>query len=139
MRTTKHMICHKIRRMSIKYTNNYEKQAEERWGATNAYKEYKERSSNRSVADNKNIQEGLMQIFLEFASLDCAPADEPAQQLVAKLQQYITNNYYHCTNEIFAGLGKMYVAVGEFRNNIDGHAGTGTAEFVSKAIEVYTQ
>lgn len=113
---------------------DYEKRAKERWGATDAYKEYKEKSSGRSDADNKSIQEGLMDIFAEFASLDCEPADEPAQQLVAKLQQYITDNFYHCTNEILAGLGKMYVADNEFKTNIDGYAGEGTAEFVSKAI-----
>ena len=80
-----------------------------------------------------------MQIFSEFASLDCEPADEPAQHLTVKLQLYITDNFYHCTDEILAGLGKMYVADGEFKNNIDGYAGDGTAEFVSKAIEVYTK
>ena len=119
--------------------NNYEKRAEERWGATDAYKEYKEKSSGRSYADNKNIQDGLMNIFAEFASLDRAPVDEPAQQLVAKLQKYITENYYTCTDEILAGLGKMYVADSEFKTNIDGYAGEGTAEFVSKAIEIYTK
>lgn len=117
----------------------YEKRAEERWGSTDAYKEYKEKSYGRSVAESKNIQEGLMNIFAEFASLDCAPADEPAQQLVVKLQKYITENYYTCTDEILAGLGKMYVADSEFKTNIDGYAGEGTAEFVSKAIEIYTK
>ncbi|MBR6634885.1 MAG: TipAS antibiotic-recognition domain-containing protein, partial [Clostridia bacterium] len=33
-------------------------------------------------------------------------------------------------------LGQMYVADERFRNNIDNHA-LGTAEFVSRAIEVY--
>lgn len=118
---------------------NYKSKAEECWGATDAYKEYKEKSSGRSDADNKNIQEGLMQIFLEFASLDCAPDDEAVQQLVAKLQKYITDNYYTCTDEILAGLGKMYVADSKFKTNIDGYAGEGTAEFVSNAIEKYTK
>ena len=118
---------------------NYTKQTAERWGATDAYKEYKEKSSGRSDADNKHIQEGLMNIFAEFASLDCAPADEAVQQLVAKLQKYITDNYYTCTDEILAGLGKMYVADNEFKNNIDDYVGEGTAEFVSNAIEKYTK
>jgi hypothetical protein len=117
----------------------YEKRAEERWGDTPAYQEYKERSSGRSDADNKNIQDGLMNVFAEFASLSCSPADEPAQQLVAKLQRYITDNFYHCTDEILAGLGKMYVADGEFKTNIDSFAGEGTAEFVSQAIEIFTK
>ena len=125
--------------MDTANNKEYKKRAAERWGATDAYKEYKEKSYGRSDAESKNIQEGLMQIFSEFAPLDCAPSDEPAQQLVAKLQQYITDNFYHCTDEILAGLGKMYVADGEFKTNIDGYAGEGTAEFVSKAIEIYTK
>ena len=117
----------------------YEERAEEHWGATAAYKEYKEKSSGRSDAESNDINSGLKQNFLEFASLDCSPAGESAQQLVAKLQKYITDNYYTCTDEILAGLGKMYVADGEFKTNIDTFAGEGTAEFVSQAIEIFTK
>jgi len=116
----------------------YEKKANERWGATDAYKEYKEKSKGRGAAENEKLQRNMMNIFTEFATLDCAPIDEPAQQLVAKLQSYITDNFYNCTVEILAGLGKMYAADSEFKTNIDSYAGEGTAEFVSKAIEVYT-
>ncbi|MBR3149400.1 MAG: TipAS antibiotic-recognition domain-containing protein [Eubacterium sp.] len=116
-----------------------EKQAEERWGATDAYKEYKEKSSGRSDTESKSIQDGLMNIFAEFASLNCSPSDDAAQALVAKLQRYITDNFYNCTDEILAGLGKMYVADAEFKTNINTFAGDGTAEFVSQAIELYTK
>ena len=51
---------------------------------------------------------------------------------------YITENYYHCTNEILAGLGQMYVADERFKNNIDKHA-DGTAAFISEAIGVYSK
>ena len=54
--------------------------------------------------------------------------------LVAKFQTHITANYYTCTDEIFAGLGKMYVADERFKKNIDKY-GEGTAEFVAKAIK----
>ena len=117
---------------------DYERQAETRWGDTAAYQEYKEKSKGRGAADNEKLQQGMMNIFTEFATLDCAPADEPAQTMVRKLQDFITEHFYHCTDEILAGLGKMYVADSEFKNNIDGYAGEGTAEFVSKAIEVST-
>ena len=53
-----------------------------------------------------------------------------------ELKDYITENYYTCTNQILAGLGEMYVADERFKANIDTHA-QGTAEFVSKAIEIY--
>lgn len=118
---------------------NYALQAEERWGATAAYKEYKEKSSGRSELESKDINAGLMNIFSEFAALGCSPSDDAAQALVRKLQNYITENYYSYTDEILAGLGKMYVAEGEFKNSIDSYGGKGTAEFVSKAIEIYTK
>ncbi len=35
------------------------------------------------------------------------------------------------------GLGKMYASGGEFTENIDKAAGSGTAVFVAKAIEIY--
>ena len=44
--------------------------------------------------------------------------------------------YYTCTKEILAGLGQLYVADERFKTNIDKN-GNGTAEFVSKAIEIY--
>lgn len=118
---------------------DYEKQAKERWGATDAYKEYKENSKGRDAADNDKILHNMMLIFSEFAALECSPEDEAAQKLVAKLQQFITDNYYRCTDEILAGLGKMYAAEGEFKKNIDTFAGEGTAYFASKAIENFTK
>ena len=63
-----------------------------------------------------------MAIFAEFAACKDggASADSAeAQALVAKLQSHITENYYTCTDEILAGLGKMYVADERFKKNID--------------------
>ena len=80
-----------------------------------------------------------MAIFAEFAvcknSGESADSVE-AQALVAKLQSHITANYYTCTDEILAGLGKMYVADERFKKNIDKYV-EGTAEFVSDAITAY--
>ena len=80
-----------------------------------------------------------MEIFAKFA--ECMKnghtADSPeVQAIVKELQNYITENYYTCTNQILAGLGQMYVADERFKTNIDKN-GDGTAEFVSKAIENY--
>ena len=38
---------------------------------------------------------------------------DTAQRLVKKLQDYITEHFYHCTDEILAGLGQMYVGDGD--------------------------
>ena len=83
----------------------------------------------------------MMAIFADFAACKAsgASADSAeAQALVAKLQAHITANYYTCTDEILAGLGKMYVADERFKKNIDKY-GDGTAEFAAGAIEIYCQ
>ena len=82
-----------------------------------------------------------MAIFAEFAACKnggVSASSAEAQALVAKLQTHITANYYTCTDEILAGLGKMYVADERFKKNIDKY-GEGTAEFASSAIKIYSR
>ena len=120
---------------------NYETEARSRWGATDAYREHEQKTKNYTKEKWTEANDGLMAIFAEFAALknSGASADSAeAQALVAGLQAYITENYYTCTDEILAGLGKMYVADERFRKNIDKY-GEGTAEFAADAIAVYCQ
>ena len=111
----------------------YKNEVKEKWGKTDAYREYSEKTNTRDAAD------GLMVIFGEFA--ECLQSGETAhsqaaQTLVEKLQAYITANYYTCTKQILAGLGQMYVLDERFKNNIDAKV-AGTAQFVSEAISTY--
>lgn len=111
----------------------YEDEAKERWGDTAAYREWEQKAPASDAAA------GLMAVFGEFAAVKAAghtPDSDTAQRLVKMLQDYITANFYHCTNEILAGLGQMYVGDERFKNNIDSH-GEGTAEFVAEAIKIY--
>ncbi len=120
---------------------NYGTEARERWGDTAAYREHEQKTKNYTKEKWAEANDGMMAIFAEFATCkdSGASADSTeAQVLVAKLQAHITENYYTCTDEIFAGLGKMYVDDERFEKNIDKH-GEGTAEFVSDAIAVYTK
>ena len=119
--------------------NNYEKEALERWGDTSAYREHQGKTKNYTKEKWAEANDGMMAIFAEFAvcKQNGAEADsDEAQALVAKLQAHITENYYTCTDEILAGLGKMYIADERFKKNIDKY-GEGTGEFASNAIEVY--
>ena len=122
-------------------TNNYSTEACSRWGETAAYREHGEKTKNYTKEKWAEANDGLMAIFAEFAvcKQSGASADSvEAQALVAKLQAHITANYYTCTDEILAGLGKMYVADDRFKKNIDKY-GEGIAEFASKAIDVFCQ
>ena len=121
--------------------SNYETEARSRGGNTNAYREHEQKTKNYTKEKWAEANDGLMAIFAEFAACkdSGASADSvEAQALVAKLQAYITANYYTCTDEILAGLGKMYVADERFKKNINKY-GEGTAEFAAGAIAMYCQ
>ncbi len=117
----------------------YEAEAKERWGKTDAYKEHEQKTADYSKDKWQQVNDGLNAVLAKFA--DClqsgqAPDSNEAQALVKELQSYITENYYTCDMGILKGLGQMYVSDERFKKNIDKHA-TGTAEFVSKAIGFY--
>jgi hypothetical protein len=118
---------------------NYKTEARERWGNTDAYREHEKKTKNYTKEKWAEINDGLMAIFAEFAKCknNGFAANSPeVQSLVVKLQDYITQNYYTCTNEILAGLGQMYVCDERFKQNIDKY-GEGTAEFVAAVIRIH--
>ena len=120
---------------------NYEIDVCERYSNTAAYREYEQKTKNYTKEKWTTANDGLMAIFAEFSVLkndgESADSDE-AQVLVAKLQAHITANYYTCTDEILAGLGKMYVADERFNKNID-KCGEGTAGFAAEGIRIYVE
>ena len=117
----------------------YKDEAREKWGKTDAYKQHQEKTKGYSKQKWNDLANGMDQIMAEFALCmkngETADSAE-AQHLVKMLQNHITQNYYHCTDPILAGLGQMYVADARFQENIDKH-GDGTAEFIRDAIERY--
>ena len=122
-------------------TMDYKNEVCERWGKTSAYREHEQKTKNYTKEKWAEANDGLMAIFAEFSA--CKNRDESAdsaeaQALVAKLQAHITANYYTCTDEILAGLGKMYVADERFKKNIDKY-GDGTAEFAAEGIRIYVE
>ena len=120
---------------------NYETETRSRWGNTDAYREHEQKTKNYTKEKWAEANDGLMAIFAEFAACKASGASadsNEAQLLVAKLQAHITANYYPCTDEILAGLGKMYVADERFKKNIDKN-GEGTAEFAAEGIEFYVK
>ena len=117
----------------------YETEVYSRWSATDTYREHEQKTKNYTKEQWAEANDGMMAIFAEFAACKAngTSADSAeAQALVAKLQAHITENYYTCTDEILADLGKMYVADERFKNNIDQHT-PGTAAFISEAIATY--
>lgn len=116
----------------------YEEEVRKRWGNTKAYDEYQQKAKGRTDMEHAEIGRQLMERFAEIGKLrQGSPAEQTVQEKIAGIQTFITENYYQCTDEIFRGLGEMYVGDERMKRNIDKAGGEGTAAFVSQAIAVY--
>ena len=116
----------------------YAAEAKAKWGKTEAYKEFAQKTAGQTPAQMQDAGNALMDIFAQFGEIrHTSPASLEAQSLVGKLQGFITEHYYTCTKEILRGLGQMYIAGDSMTENIDNAGGKGTAEFAHQAIEIY--
>ena len=119
--------------------DEYAKQAKEQWGKTAEYKEFEQKAAGRSKEEERAVMEEFMQIFADFGKMkDTAPESAEVQNHVKKLQDYITEHFYKCSDDILSSLGQMYAGGGEFTDNIDRVGGEGTAKFTAGAIKIYS-
>lgn len=115
----------------------YTEEARQRWGETHAYKQSYSKTSRYTKEDWERINKKYGQILEEFAAIRGElPGNPEVRKLVKMWQDFITESYYDCSDEILKGLGEMYVADERFKKNLDKY-GEGTAEFMSKAIKEY--
>ena len=119
--------------------DRYAEEAKRLWGDTEAYQENERRMADYTQDDWDRLREGMDAIFDGFAKLNArgvTPDHEKPRLLVRKLQMFIDTHMYHCTDEILAGLGELYVSDKRFSENIDKH-GEGTAAYVAACIKSY--
>jgi DNA-binding transcriptional MerR regulator len=113
----------------------YEEEVKAKWGNTKAYQEYRQKDITRDKEGYGKLADEMMTMFSELGKLKhLSPDAHEVQEKISALQQFITDHYYVCTDEILRGLGEMYVCDERFKNNIDKAGGTGTADFVRQAI-----
>ena len=126
--------------METTTSTNYTYEVQNTWGNTLAYQEYAQKSKQGLRAEDAQLGKDMMNIFSEFGTLqtyNTDPTSPEAQAVVKRLQSYITEHFYTCTNEILANLGAMYAHDTRFRANIDAQGGVGTARFAQRAIKHY--
>jgi DNA-binding transcriptional MerR regulator len=117
--------------------SEYEDEARERWGHTDAYKESQRRVATYTKDDWKAIGADGAEINEAFLALMAAgtAADSSEAMAVAEHHRaHISKWFYQCPHEVHAGLGRMYVEDHRFTENID-KAGEGLAEYMSRAIQ----
>lgn len=120
--------------------DEHSRQAKELYGNTLEYKKLQEKTKNRTKEEDNLLADRFMLLFREAGEIrNTDPASPEAQSIVRRIQDFITENLYTCSDEILSGLGKMYSGGGDFTKNIDEYGGEGTAEFVDKAIQIYCE
>lgn len=118
--------------------DEYSRQAKERYANTPEYKELEKRMKDRSDEEDRLLADRFMLLFKQAGDMKHEdPGSDRVQELVKRIQEFITEHLYTCSNKVLQGLGKMYSGGGEIAENIDEYGGDGTAEFVAKAIEIY--
>lgn len=118
------------------FESPYEKEAEERWGHTDAWKESRRRTASYTPEQVREIKAELEDIEAALAGLmdDGAAADgEEARAAAERARLHIDRWYYPCPPEMHVGLAEMYVADPRFRAHYDDRR-AGLADYVAAAI-----
>ena len=119
--------------------DQYAQEAKRLWGDTEAYQENERRMADYTQEDWNTLRDSMENIIDGFAKLNArgvTPDHEKPRLQVRKLQMFIDEHMYHCTDEILAKLGEMYVSDERFVKNIDKH-GEGTAAYISACIKSF--
>jgi DNA-binding transcriptional MerR regulator len=115
----------------------YEQEARERWGSTDAYKESTRRAKKYTKDDWKQIKDDQERVSLAFADAmgRGLPADSgEAMDLAEEHRLQIDRRFYPCSYQMHVGLGTMYVADPRFARHYDDFR-PGLAQYVCDAIQ----
>ena len=121
-----------------KKMDDYSVQAKALYGKTDAYKEFEQKSKNRTKEQTQGLGEQVMDFFLRLGKMrPCAPDSEAAQCWAKELQEFFNEHFYTCTPEILLGLAESYAGGGSMTENIDKAGGEGTGSFAKEVISCY--
>jgi DNA-binding transcriptional MerR regulator len=114
----------------------YQQEAEERWGDTDAYRQSVARTARYTKQDWQTLNQQadvINQRLLALMAAGTAPESAAAIDIAEAHRAHITKWFYDCSKAVHVGLGEMYVADPRFKKNID-KAGEGLAEYLAAAI-----
>ena len=121
-----------------KKIDEYSQQAKVLYGKTEAYKEFQQKSKNRTAEQEKDLGAQVMELFAKLGKLrPCPPDSEAAQNWAKELQAFFTEHFYTCTPQILKSLAESYAGGGSMTENIDRVGGNGTGAFAKQVIDIY--
>jgi DNA-binding transcriptional MerR regulator len=116
------------------------KEAQERWGASEAYAQSQARLArmtkaewSKVTAEGKAIDEAVASAMARGE----APGSGEVQALMARKYGHL-RSFYEPTPEMFAGLGRMYLEDERFRARYEAIA-PGLADYLRSAMEAYAE
>jgi len=115
---------------------DYEEEARQRWGHTDAYKESARRTKQYGKPEWEAIRRESEAIYARLAELmqqGAGAADPAVQAAVEDHRMHLERWFYPCSKQMHHGLGEMYVADTRFTANLDKVA-PGFARFLRDAI-----
>ncbi len=123
-----------------KKIDQYSAQAKVLYGKTDAYKEFEEKSKNRTARQEKDLGAQVMDFFVRLGKMrPCQPDCKEARAWAKELQDFFTAHYYTCTPQILGSLAESYAGGGSMTENIDKAGGAGTGAFAKEVIDAYIQ
>lgn len=121
-----------------KRMDEYSRQAKVLYGKTDAYKEYSQKSQNRTAEQEKDLGTQVMDFFARLGALrPCRPDSAAALAWAKELQDFFTEHFYTCTPQLLRSLAQSYGDGGSMNENIDKAGGAGTGSFAKEVIEAY--
>ena len=116
--------------------NQYEEEAKERWGDTDAYKQSASRTSKYSHADfaaAKVDQEAATELFVYAFGNSLPVTSNKAQEAVVAHRAAITKWFYECSVEMQKNLALMYINDDRFKKYYDDRV-RGLSQYVHDSI-----
>ena len=121
-----------------KKMDEFSTQAKALYGKTDAYKEFEQKSANRTTQQEKDLGAQVMDFFARLGKMrPCDPGCQEALDWAKELQDFFTANYYTCTPRILGTLAESYAGGGSMTENIDKVGGAGTGAFAKEVINLY--
>jgi len=118
--------------------DEYSTQAKALYGKTDAYKEFEQKSKNRTEKQERDLGAQVMDLFAKLGKMrPCEPDSKKAQAWAKELQDFFTEYYYTCTPQILGSLAESYADGGSMTQNIDKVGGAGTGAFAKEVIDSY--
>jgi DNA-binding transcriptional MerR regulator len=117
------------------FKEEYQEEARERWGDTEAWRQSQERTSQYTKADWETIKaetDGVNARFVDALQAGEPAAGERAMDAAEAHRQHITRWFFDCSPELHACISDMYVSDPRFTKTYEDIA-TGLAQYVRDA------